>query len=90
MSAPGVLGASVLAGCGVLLVQHVRKDAQEQQNIREMTAHLMGVKRAYADTVAAMTRAAHRQDRLLSAGPELQTAASFHTSYAPDHVASSS
>ncbi len=90
MSAPGVLGASVLAGCGVLLVQHFRKDAQEKQNIREMTAHLMGVKRAYADTVAAMTRAAHRQEPSLSAGQDLQTAVSFHTSYAPDHVASSS
>ena len=90
MSAPGVLGASVLAGCGVLLVQHIRKDAQEQQNIREMTAHLMGVKRACADTVAALTRAAHRQERSLSAGPELRTAASFHTSYAPDQAGSSS
>ena len=90
MSAPGVLGASVLAGCGVLLVQHFGKDAQEKQNIREMTAHLMGVKRAYADTVAAMTRAAHRQEPSLSAGQGLQTAVSFHTSYAPDHVASSS
>ena len=89
MSASGVLGASVLAGCGVLLVQHVRKDAQEQQNIREMTAHLMGVKRAYADTVAAMARAAHRQERALSAGLESQPAASFHTSYAPDHASSS-
>ena len=72
------------------VVQHVTKDAQEQQSIREITAHLMGVKRAYADTVAAMTRAAHRQERALSAGPEPQTAASFRTSYAPDRAGSSS
>ena len=90
MSALGVLGASVLAGCGVLLVQHVRKDAQEQQNIREMTAHFMGVKRAYADTAVALTRAAHRQERSLRAGPALQTAANSHASYASDYAALSS
>ncbi len=77
MAAPRVLGASVLAGCGVLLVQHVRNGAQEQQNVKEMTAHLMAVKRVHADTVAAMTQAAHRQEQRVASvglGQELHRA----------------
>lgn len=65
MIAPTVFGAGLFTGCGVLLAQHVRQDAQEQQNVREMTAHLMAAQRAYINTAAAIARAAVKQQQAL-------------------------
>ena len=77
MAAPKVFGAGLLAGCGVLLVQQVRHEAQEQQNIREMTEHLMAVKQAYARAMAAMSRAVQKKEQQLlsmrAAGEPQQT-----------------
>ena len=63
MAAPQIFGAGVLAGCVALLVSHLGQDALEQQSVREMTTHLMGVQRAYAVSMAATSRAAQQQEQ---------------------------
>lgn len=86
MSASKVFGASVLAGGGLYLFQHVMQDAQEQQNVREMTSHLLSIKRAYAETVTAMASAAYRQEQRLAhmgVGLESQSADSVRRPYTP-------
>ena len=90
MSASRLFGASVLAGGGMYLFQHVMQDAQEQQNVREMTSHLLSIKTAYAETVAAMARAAHRQEQRLahmSLRLESQSADSVRRPYTPTDTA---
>ena len=65
MAAPTMFGAGLLAGCGVLLVQQVRQDAQEEENIRQMTARFMAIQRAYNISVQALSQAAHKQEERL-------------------------
>ena len=69
MAASGLLGAGFLAGCGALLLHRVATETNEEKAIREMTAHLMAVKRAYARTAAFMAQAERRDEqRLADAG----------------------
>ena len=65
MAAPASLGVGAVAGCGLAFAQHIWTDAREQQSVREMTAHLMSVKRSYANTVAALGAAARREEQRL-------------------------